>query len=143
MAKQKGKDTVSGAAQGAAAGTAILPGWGTAIGAGVGGLGGYLGLMPGTGQDDGQEAEKKRLQGIDQSRGMIDYMQQIGAQQRRANIQDLGQMYQPVNDRLARLYGSGARVQMPTRPTPIEQLHMPQPAPVAPPVPPTPQGRPQ
>lgn len=32
-----------GAVQGAAAGTAIMPGWGTAIGAGVGGLMGYMG----------------------------------------------------------------------------------------------------
>lgn len=31
-----------GAASGAATGTAILPGWGTAIGAGLGGLGGYF-----------------------------------------------------------------------------------------------------
>ncbi len=33
---------LSGAAQGAATGTAIMPGWGTAIGAVVGGIGGYL-----------------------------------------------------------------------------------------------------
>jgi hypothetical protein len=35
--------TISGAASGAMAGTAVLPGWGTAIGAVVGGAAGYLG----------------------------------------------------------------------------------------------------
>lgn len=40
---EENNQAMSGAAQGAAAGTAILPGWGTAIGAGVGLVGGYLG----------------------------------------------------------------------------------------------------
>lgn len=46
-----------GAAGGAAAGTAILPGWGTAIGAAVGGIAGYLG----GGGDDEHQAMLKRL----------------------------------------------------------------------------------
>lgn len=37
-----GNNTVSGAASGAALGTSVLPGWGTAIGAGVGAFGGML-----------------------------------------------------------------------------------------------------
>lgn len=37
---------LGGAAGGAATGTAVLPGWGTLIGAGVGGLGGLLSRPP-------------------------------------------------------------------------------------------------
>jgi len=39
----KGSGALAGAGQGAAAGTMIMPGWGTAIGAVVGGIAGYLG----------------------------------------------------------------------------------------------------
>lgn len=45
----KGSDTAKGAASGAAIGTAIMPGWGTAIGAGVGGIAGYFGSDDGAG----------------------------------------------------------------------------------------------
>jgi hypothetical protein len=52
-------DIGSGAAGGAAAGTAILPGWGTAIGAGVGAIGGAISA----GFGNSQEANaKKRLE---------------------------------------------------------------------------------
>lgn len=46
----------SGAASGAAAGTAINPGWGTAIGAGLGGLAGLFGGNP---EDEANEYLKK------------------------------------------------------------------------------------
>ena len=42
MANTKAAGAASGAAQGAALGTQIMPGWGTAIGAVVGGIGGYF-----------------------------------------------------------------------------------------------------
>lgn len=38
----KGENALGGAAAGASAGTAIMPGWGTAIGAVAGGLYGYF-----------------------------------------------------------------------------------------------------
>lgn len=51
----KAQSALSGAGSGAAAGTAILPGWGTAIGAVVGGLGGLLG---GGKSEDAKAAEQ-------------------------------------------------------------------------------------
>ena len=120
MARQRGSDTGRGAVTGAAMGTAVLPGWGTAIGAGVGGLGGYFGLMPGTGQDDGQRATSSRLAEIQKAQAMLGQMQSLGVAQRRSTMNGMGQIYKPMNDRLARLYGEGARVNMPTAPTPVE-----------------------
>lgn len=55
-----------GAASGAAVGTAILPGWGTAIGAGVGGLVGLFGGGGGGGMDRSAQAEQ-RYGGINQT----------------------------------------------------------------------------
>jgi len=52
----EGSAALSGAASGAATGTAIMPGWGTAIGAVVGGVGGYLSA---SGTADAQSAQNK------------------------------------------------------------------------------------
>lgn len=63
----KAGDTVSGAAGGAAIGTAILPGWGTAIGAGVGGLAGYFG----SGGSDGGLTEEQQAMYDQYIRGVM------------------------------------------------------------------------
>lgn len=121
----KVKDTGSGAMQGAAMGTMVLPGWGTAIGAGIGGLGGYFGMMPGTG--GGGEA-KKRTDDIAQAQAMLREQQRLSVGHRQATMQGLGQLYGPANDRLARMYGQGARVQMPPQQqSPLEQMFAQQP----------------
>ena len=59
MDKKTGR-AMQGAASGAAAGTAIMPGWGTAIGAVAGGLMGMLG------PDDGDAAREKALEILSQ-----------------------------------------------------------------------------
>jgi len=123
MAKTRGKDALKGGVTGASVGMAGGP-WGAAIGGGLGAVGGYLGLLPGTGEDDGQDAEKKRLEQIKKAQQQLSYMQQVGTNQRSAVIQNLGQMNAPLNDRLARLYGDGARVQMPAATTPLERMYM-------------------
>lgn len=114
------RDTGSGAAQGAAMGSMVLPGWGTAIGAGVGGLGGYFGMMPGTG---GGGEVKGRQADIARAQAMLQDQQRLSVGHRQATMQGLGQLYGPANDRLARMYGSGARVQMPpAQQSPLEQM---------------------
>lgn len=64
-------NVVGGAASGAAAGTQIAPGWGTAIGAGVGGLTGILGGLFGSGGPSDQEkaamAEQNRIKAFYES----------------------------------------------------------------------------
>lgn len=120
----KGKNTLKGAAAGASAGAAAGP-WGAAIGGGLGAIGGYMGLFGG--EDDGSDAEAKRLEEIEKAKAQLSYMQELGTKQRSATIQNLGGMYLPLNDRLARLYGDGARVKMPTANTPIEKLYQQQP----------------
>ncbi len=128
MARQRNSDAlkngVTGATLGATFGS-VVPGIGTGIGAGIGGglgaLGGYFGLLPGSGQDDGQADTAKRLADIQKAQAMLGQMQSLGVAQRRSTINNMGQIYKPMNDRLARLYGEGARVNMPTAPTPVEQ----------------------
>jgi hypothetical protein len=56
-----GLGTLQGATGGAGLGTAILPGWGTAIGAGVGGVAGLIGGLV---DDTEDEQEKKRKQAL-------------------------------------------------------------------------------
>jgi hypothetical protein len=127
MARERGKDTLKGAATGASMGAVAGP-WGAAIGGGLGAAGGYFGWMPGTGGDDGQKAEKARLEQIAKAQQQLAYMQSIGTQQRGNVIRNVGQMYQPVNDRLARLYGSSAPVSMPGQgTTPLERMYDPAP----------------
>ena len=118
----KAKDTVSGGAQGAAIGAPLGP-YGAAIGGGVGAVGGYLGMMPGTGDDGGKSDEEKRLAQIAKAQQQLSYMQALGTQQRSNTIQNLGQMYRPVNDQLARLYGEDSRVWMPEATSPLEQMY--------------------
>ena len=120
MAQSRLRDTGVGAAQGAAMGSMVLPGWGTAIGAGVGGLGGLFGLMPGTG---GQDESKRRQDDIARAQTMLSEQQRLAYGHRQQTMQGLGQMFGPANDRLARMYGDGARVQMPTsQGGPLDQM---------------------
>lgn len=97
-------DIGTGAASGAAAGTAILPGWGTAIGAGLGAIGGTVTAAVGNAQE---AREKARLAAAQQrSRQSIyldlisDYMAKHGQDtsyldlQRRLNGEDLAERQQ-------------------------------------------------
>ena len=52
---------MQGAASGAATGTAIAPGWGTVIGAGVGGLMGYMGAADQESKEKKAHKEQERL----------------------------------------------------------------------------------
>jgi len=124
MAKQKEQDALRGAATGAGVGFMVGGPAGAGVGAGLGALGGYFGVIPGSGQDDGKKAEKKRLAQIAKAQEQLGYMQQVGTQQRGAITKNLGQMYNPLNDRLAHLYGQGARVNMPAANTPLDQMYL-------------------
>jgi len=59
MASSKTTGAIGGAGQGAAIGTSIMPGWGTAIGAVVGGIGG---LLSGGGEDEAEELAEMQSQ---------------------------------------------------------------------------------
>ena len=53
---------IGGAAQGAAIGTSILPGWGTAVGAVIGGIGG---ILSGGGEDEAQKMAEEQAKMIE------------------------------------------------------------------------------
>ena len=57
-------DVGSGMAQGAAMGTAVMPGWGTAIGAGLGAVGGLMGASKASkAQQDAMSQQERMMQG--------------------------------------------------------------------------------
>lgn len=91
-----GTGALKGAAGGAATGTAILPGWGTAIGAGVGGLLGYFG------GDDGEDQKKQldqyRLQILGRGIPQAGPASQAGFSDFRENQQNLVQRLQALSE---------------------------------------------
>lgn len=65
-----GLGTLSGATGGASLGTAILPGWGTAIGAGVGGLAGLIGGLVDDPDDDQEERRRQAMALLQRRQGI-------------------------------------------------------------------------
>jgi hypothetical protein len=82
---------MQGAASGAATGTAICPGWGTAIGAVVGGLAGYFGASEGD-DDYAKRQEKLAQEDINFRKELFDYEKNLTG---------------PVRERLRNEYLSG------------------------------------
>jgi hypothetical protein len=67
----KGQGAASGAATGASIGTSILPGWGTAIGAVIGGAAGYFGASDGGDLKDGSRVYATKNGTFFDSRGNV------------------------------------------------------------------------
>ena len=66
----------TGAAGGAVAGTAILPGWGTAIGAGVGAIGGAVGAAMGNSEEAKQRALMEQANARSKKQILMDMLRQ-------------------------------------------------------------------
>lgn len=63
--------------------------------------------------DSSGDVTNQRMQTIAKAVGLLGDAQGVQYGQRQAALGGLDQMFQPMNDRLARLYGSGAQVKMP------------------------------
>lgn len=100
----KGQDTLSGAGQGAIAGSAFGP-WGTGAGAVLGGLGGYFGIMPGTGMGDEMDALTGKME---QVRDRYAQYRPEQFARRSAAIQQAMGMMDPSRQMLAGMSGAPA-----------------------------------
>lgn len=88
-------------------------------------IGGLIGSMPGGSLlvgDGQQDITKQRQQTIDKAVGLLDETQPLQYKQRNANLQGLAQLFAPANNRLARLYGDEARVNMPMPGGPLAEM---------------------
>jgi len=96
-----GTGALTGAGTGAAIGS-VVPGVGTAVGAGlgavIGGLGGYFTA----------KGNKAASGALAQSRVDLQALARSQHAQRMRDLQRTMSYFQPINDRLARLYGQGA-----------------------------------
>jgi hypothetical protein len=87
-----GAGALGGAGTGATIGTSFVPGWGTAVGAGVGGLAGILAALFGGG---GKEGGPERLTAAnEQEQSILDFLLQNGMGQ----LQDPQKGFKPLED---------------------------------------------
>lgn len=100
-----GSGAISGGATGAMIGSQIMPGYGTAIGAGVGAIGGgVMGYFAGKKQDEANDAQN---QAIEEARRRLQEMATSQRGQREADLARAMSYFQPVQQEIGRLYGTG------------------------------------
>jgi hypothetical protein len=108
MAEMSGRDAFTGGTQGAALGTSIMPGWGTAGGAVAGALGGLFGLWPGTGEGSPEAAQKKHEENLRKAMEMYQAYRPQALEARLQAMRQAAGMMQPVSTALQRMYGPSA-----------------------------------